>query len=89
LTSEFKPVHKSVGSRVIDDSINDYGVLKVKVDKSDNENMLGTGKRLVEQAQESRTRIQDITDKATALLFYTSNSIDSDIKFALRLLEGY
>jgi len=72
LTGESKPVHKGVGDRVIGGSINGDGVLKVKVDRSGDETYLAQVIRLVKQAQESRTRIQDIADRAAALLFYIS-----------------
>lgn len=72
LTGESKPVHKGVGDRVIGGSINGDGVLKVRVDKSGDETYLAQVIRLVKQAQESKTRIQDIADKAAALLFYIS-----------------
>jgi len=72
LTGESKPVYKGVGDRVIGGSINGDGILKVRVDRSGDETYLAQVIRLVKQAQMSKTRIQDIADKAAALLFYIS-----------------
>jgi Cu2+-exporting ATPase len=70
LTGESKPVAKEIGARVIGGSINEEGVLKVKVERTGEETYLVQVIKLVRQAQESRSRTQDLANRAAALLFY-------------------
>jgi len=72
LTGESKPVHKQVDGKVIGGSINGEGVLKVKIEKTGEETYLSQVIRLVKQAQSSRSRTQDIANRASALLFYVA-----------------
>jgi len=70
LTGESKPVAKEIGARVIGGSINEEGVLKVRVERTGEETYLAQVIKLVRQAQESRSRTQDLANRAAALLFY-------------------
>lgn len=72
LTGESRPVSKAVGDRVIGGSVNMEGVLRVRIDRVGEETYLAQVMRLVRQAQESRTRVQDLADRAAALLFYVA-----------------
>lgn len=72
LTGESKPVPKEAGSRVIGGGINEEGALKVRVEKTGKETYLAQVINLVKQAQESRSRTQDLANRAAALLFYVA-----------------
>ncbi|MEM3703573.1 MAG: copper-translocating P-type ATPase [Candidatus Bathyarchaeia archaeon] len=72
LTGESKPVHKKLNDKVVGGAINGEGVLKVLVEKTGEETYLAQVIKLVKQAQESRSRTQDLANKAAALLFYAA-----------------
>jgi Cu2+-exporting ATPase len=72
LTGESKPVHKSVGEKVIGGSINGEGVLKAKIERTGEETYLAQVIKLVRQAQESKSRTQDLANRAAAFLFYVA-----------------
>jgi Cu2+-exporting ATPase len=72
LTGESRPVHKGAGTKVIGGSINGEGVLKVSLEKTGEETYLAQVIKLVRQAQESRSRTQDLANRAAALLFYVA-----------------
>ncbi|MEM2446145.1 MAG: copper-translocating P-type ATPase [Candidatus Bathyarchaeia archaeon] len=72
LTGESKPVSKTVGDRVVGGAINGEGVLKVQVERIGEETYLAQVIKLVKQAQESRSRTQDLANRAAALLFYVA-----------------
>jgi Cu2+-exporting ATPase len=72
LTGESKPVHKEARSKVIGGAINGEGVLKVVVEKTGEDTYLAQVIKLVRQAQESRSRTQDLANRAAALLFYVA-----------------
>ncbi len=70
LTGESKPVHKETEDRVIGGAINGEGVLKVRIEKTGEETYLAQVINLVRQSQMSRSRTQDLANRAAALLFY-------------------
>ncbi len=72
LTGESKPVHKKAGDKVIGGAINGEGFLKVRVERTGEETYLAQVIKLVEQAQESRSKTQDLANRAAALLFYVA-----------------
>ncbi len=72
LTGESKPVHKEKEDKVIGGAINGDGVLKTRIDKTGEETYLAQVIKLVRQAQESRSRTQDLANRAAALLFYVA-----------------
>ena len=75
LTGESKPVHKRTEDKVIGGAINGEGVLKVRIEKTGEETYLSQVIKLVRQAQESRSRTQDLANRAAALLFYAALSV--------------
>ncbi|WP_457641130.1 copper-translocating P-type ATPase [Persephonella sp.] len=75
LTGESKPVLKKKGSKVIGGSINEQGVLKVRIEKTGEETYLSQVIKLVKQAQESRSKTQDLANKAAAFLFYIAVAV--------------
>lgn len=70
LTGESKPIPKAKGDRVIGGSINGEGSLKVRIERTGGETYLAQVIKLVKQAQESKSRTQDLANKAAAILFY-------------------
>ncbi len=72
LTGESKPVHKETEDKVIGGAINGEGVLKVKIERTGEETYLAQVINLVRQAQESKSRTQDLANRASALLFYVA-----------------
>lgn len=75
LTGESKPLSKTAGSRVIAGAMNQDGVLNVKVEKVGEETYLAQVMRLVRLAQQSKSRTQDLADKAASLLFYVAVAV--------------
>ncbi len=72
LTGEAAPVHKTKGDRVIGGAINGTGILKVKIDRVGEETYLHQVLNIVKRAQESRSRTQDLANRAAGLLFYVA-----------------
>ena len=75
LTGESKPIHKEIGNKVIGGSINGEGVLKIRIEKTGEETYLSQVINLVKQAQASKSKTQDLANKASALLFYVALSV--------------
>lgn len=64
LTGESKPVYKRPGDAVIGGSINLEGSIKARIEKTGEETYLAQVVELVRQAQETRSRTQDLANKA-------------------------
>ncbi len=74
LTGESKPVHKAKENKVIGGAINGDGALRTKIERTGEETYLAQVITLVRQAQQSRSRTQDLANRAAALLFYVAVS---------------
>jgi Cu2+-exporting ATPase len=72
LTGESKAIHKEKEGKVIGGAINGEGVLKVRIEKTGEETYLAQVIKLVRTAQESKSRTQDLANRAAALLFYAA-----------------
>ncbi len=72
LTGESKPVHKEKEGKVIGGAINGEGVLRIRIEKTGEETYLAQVIKLVKTAQESKSRTQDLANRAAALLFYAA-----------------
>lgn len=71
LTGESKPVRKSKNDKVIGGSINgEDGALTILLEKTGEKTYLSQVINLVKKAQESRSKTQDLANRAAALLFY-------------------
>jgi P-type Cu2+ transporter len=70
ITGESAPVHKMSPLKVIAGTINGEGSLRVRVTATGNETALAGIMRLVEQAQQSKSKTQVLADKAAGWLFY-------------------
>jgi Cu2+-exporting ATPase len=68
LTGESKPVAKSAGAVVIGGSINGEGSVVVEIRKTGKDSYLSQVMDLVRQAQESRSRTQDLANRAALWL---------------------
>ncbi len=87
LTGESKPVRKQTGAKAIGGGVNGDGVLRVRIEKTGEETYLSQVIKLVRQAQESKSRTQDLANRAAALLFYVAVSVGV-ITFAVWFLLG-
>ena len=94
LTGESKPVEKSKGDKVIAGSINGEGSINVKVTHSAKESYLSQVIKLVQDAQNSKSRTQLLADNAArwltilaltsgALTFIVWMSLGRDLAFAM------
>ena len=72
LTGESKPIKKGPGDHLIAGTINTDGSLRVRVTATGGETALAGIMRLVEQAQQSKSRAQLLADRAASWLFYTA-----------------
>jgi Cu2+-exporting ATPase len=68
ITGESVPVPKMEGSKVIAGTVNGAGSLRVEVTGTGERTALANIMRLVEQAQTSRSRAQDVADRAAFVL---------------------
>lgn len=72
LTGESRPVRKRAGDEAIAGTVNEEGALRVKVLSTGDETALAGIMRLVEEAQSSKSRAQDVADRAAMWLFYVA-----------------
>src|SRR5699024_6254640 len=72
LTGESVPVEKEKGDEVIAGSSNKEGSLTLKVDKIGEDSNFSQVITLVQEAKESRSRTQAITNRAATWLFYVA-----------------
>jgi Cu2+-exporting ATPase len=63
LTGESKPVSKSEGDTVIGGSINGEGSLKIEVEKTGDETFLSQIVKMVQEAQQSKSKTQDLANR--------------------------
>lgn len=64
MTGESKPVSKKQGDEVIGGSINEEGALTIEVNRTGEDSFLSQVINLVRQAQESKSRTQDLANRA-------------------------
>lgn len=75
LTGESTPVSKQAGDRVIGGSINGEGSVTVEVQKTGKDSYLSQVITLVEEAQESKSRTQDLANRAALWLTVIALSV--------------
>ena len=64
ITGESKPVSKGEGEEVIGGSINGEGSIKIKVEKTGDETFLSQVVKMVREAQESKSKTQNLANRA-------------------------
>src|SRR5690606_15825992 len=70
LTGESVPIDKGTGDSVIGGSVNKEGSLIIQVEKTGEASYLSQVIKMVKEAQESKSRTQDLTNRAAKWLFY-------------------
>lgn len=75
ITGESKPVPKSKGEKVIGGAINGEGSIVVEVEKTGEETYLNQVVEMVSEAQKSRSKTQDIANRAAFWLTLISISV--------------
>ncbi|WP_298830029.1 heavy metal translocating P-type ATPase [uncultured Planococcus sp.] len=88
LTGESMPIDKTEGDDVIGGSVNKEGSLTVEVEKTGQESYLSQVIKMVKEAQESKSRTQDLTNRAAKWLFYLA-IVAGLATFSAWLLLGY
>lgn len=88
LTGESVPVEKGKGDDVIGGSVNNEGSLTIQVEKTGEESYLSQVITLVQEAQESKSRTQDLTNRAAKWLFYLALAAGA-ITLVVWLMLGY
>ncbi len=97
ISGESKPVDKGAGDVVIAGTVNGSGSLRVRVTGTGERTALAGIMRLVEDAQASRSRAQELADRAAQLLFFVALGagaltfaawmvVDGDSAFAVQRL---
>ncbi|MDZ7720055.1 MAG: copper-translocating P-type ATPase [Balneolaceae bacterium] len=92
LTGESKPVNKTKDDEVIGGSVNEKGSLTIEISKTGDDSFLSQVMNLVEEAQQSKSRTQDLANRAAfwltlvaitaglitfgAWIFFTGQSFD-------------
>ena len=89
ITGESTPLDKAVGARVIGGSINGDGSLRVQVTATGDQTALAGIMRLVEQAQQSKSRTQILADKAAGWLFYIALGVAAITAVAWIIATGF
>jgi Cu2+-exporting ATPase len=75
LTGESKPVKKSLENKVIGGSLNGNGSLKVRVEHTGKDSYLNKVITLVQEAQKSKSKMQNLSDRAAKWLTYIALAI--------------
>ncbi|REA02906.1 heavy metal translocating P-type ATPase [Haloferax sp. Atlit-6N] len=89
ITGESRPVDKDAGSEVIAGTVNQDGSLRVRVTKTGDETALAGIMRLVEDAQQSKSRTQLLADRAAGWLFYAALAVAGITAVAWVLAVGF
>lgn len=87
LTGESRPVVKEKGSVVIGGSVNTTGSLTVEVQKTGQESYLSRVVKLVEEALQSKSRMQDLANKAALVLTFVA-LVAGGITFGVWIFAG-
>ena len=87
VTGESRPVTKGPGDRVVAGTVSTDSSLRIRVAAVGEDTALAGIRRLVDQAQTSRSRAQALADRAAALLFYVALATGA-VTFAAWTLFG-
>jgi Cu2+-exporting ATPase len=72
LTGESKPVNKKADDEVIGGSVNEKGSVTIEISKTGDDSFLSQVMNLVQEAQESKSRTQDLANRAAFWLTITA-----------------
>jgi Cu2+-exporting ATPase len=75
LTGESKPVKKELDDKVIGGSVNGNSTLKVKVEHTGKDSYLNKVITMVEEAQKTKSKMQNLSDRAAKWLTYIALAI--------------
>jgi Cu2+-exporting ATPase len=75
LTGESKPVKKGLENKVIGGSLNGNGSLKVKVEHTGKDSYLNKVITMVQEAQKSKSKMQNLSDRAAKWLTYIALAV--------------
>jgi len=75
LTGESKPVKKGMDQKVIGGSINGNGSLKAKVEHTGKDSYLNKVIKMVEEAQKTKSKMQNLSDRAAKWLTYIALTV--------------
>ena len=87
VTGESRLVTKTIGNRVVAGTVATDSALRVRIDAVGEDTALAGIRRLVAEAQASRSRAQALADRAAALLFYFATTAGV-ITFVVWLVLG-
>lgn len=88
ITGESVPVAKTQGDEVIGGSLNGDGLLKFTVSKVGDDTFLSQVKRLVQEAQSSKSKNQRLADRAAKWLFYIAAGSGTITFIAWMIIRG-
>ena len=88
LTGESKPVKKEVNAKVIGGSINGNNSFKVKVEHTGKDSYMNKVIKMVEEAQKTKSKMQNLSDRAAKWLTYIALSVGF-ATLAVWLLLGF
>jgi len=88
ISGESKPVSKTKDDEVIGGSINGEGSIKIEVEKTGYETFLSQVVKMVQEAQKSKSRTQNLANKAAFWLTIIALSSGVITMFAWLLVEG-
>ncbi|MEJ2613316.1 MAG: heavy metal translocating P-type ATPase, partial [Ignavibacteriaceae bacterium] len=88
ITGESKPVSKKNGDEVIGGSINGEGSIKIEVQKTGDDTFLSQVVKMVREAQESKSKTQNLANRAAFWLTIAAISAGTITMFVWLLLEG-
>ncbi|TVP85992.1 MAG: copper-translocating P-type ATPase [Alkalicoccus sp.] len=88
LTGESVPVPKTVDDKIIGGSINSEGSLTASVEKTGAESYLSQVIEMVKEAQESKSRTQNLANRAAKFLFYVA-VLAGSTTFIVWFIFGY
>lgn len=89
ITGESKPVDKEQGDEVIGGTINGDGSLRVRITATGDETALAGIMRLVEEAQQSKSKTQILADRAAGWLFYIALGVAVVTAIAWTIAVGF
>ncbi|WP_338730355.1 heavy metal translocating P-type ATPase [Haladaptatus sp. DJG-WS-42] len=89
ITGESRPVDKEPGVEVVAGTVNQDGSLRVRVTKTGEETALAGIMRLVDEAQQSKSRTQLLADRAAGWLFYIALAVAGITAVAWVIAVGF